>query len=76
MNAFRGHSWHGCLEMQTFKNTEFLLSEVGTHYYGFPARLLECKEDARLCCGSRANHDLLCCHVVHHLLKVKNCSSP
>lgn len=30
MNAFRGQSWRGCLEMQACKNTEFRLSEVGT----------------------------------------------
>ena len=54
MNAFRGHSWHGCLEMQAYKNTDFLSSEVGTYYSGSPAWMLDCKEEAGLCCGSRA----------------------
>lgn len=32
VNNFRGHSRRSCLEMQVYRNTEFLLSEVGIYY--------------------------------------------
>lgn len=73
MNAFRAHSWHACLEMQAYRNTEFLLSEGGT-CCGFPAQVMESKEEAHLCCRWRTSHYLLGPHVGRHRLKVKNFS--
>lgn len=74
LNTFRGHSWHHCLEMQAYRNTEFLWLEIG-NFYGFPAQLTEGKEEAHLVLvAAGLTATLFVTIVVNHLLKVKNWS--